>query len=155
MPALLQEMREDMLPTPSATLSVEAILKLIYKSDQNDWIYSDEKGLYVYRPNPDITIQKQYEPDQVDREFHEDWSSKFSDTTAFRSIHKFFYRATPIGREFLIAVDGYRMYIPLPKSAMVLVITKNQYEFGQLINHFNPYGESYDEYLRRAGISVV
>ena len=107
-----------------------------------------------FKANPDITVHRQTYDPPTDQ-FHEDWSSSFPDPVAYRAIHEVKYRNTMVHEEFLVSVDGHRMYIPLPKSPMALHIRQSQYEFGRFVNNFNPWGDRYDEYLQRAGISVA
>ena len=107
-----------------------------------------------FEANPDITVHRQTYDPPTDQ-FHEDWSSSFPDPVAYRAIHEVKYRNTMVHEEFLVSVDGHRMYIPLPKSPMALHIRQSQYEFGRFVNNFNPWGDRYDEYLQRAGILVA
>jgi hypothetical protein len=137
----------------SAAPSVPEIINTVTSSNGSDWTYFENRSLYVYNDNPDITILHQ-ENTESEKEFHESWTRNFPDPVAYRAIHQIFYRTTIVAEEFLVAVDGYRMYIPLPKTAMDLKISMKQYKFGKLINHFIPLGERYDEYLRRAGITT-
>jgi hypothetical protein len=140
-------------PVSTGAPSTADIIDQILNSTESDWTYFDEKDLFVYKVNPEITIRRQ--PYQHDEDqFHESWSSSFPDPVAYRSIHELHYRGTPIHEEFLVSVDGHRMYIPLPKSPMDLKISESQYKFGELVNKVAHMGDRYEEYLGRAGISI-
>ena len=140
--------------TSSGASSIDIILEQIHRSRKDDWKYFDERGLFVLNANPDITIHRRESDSDLD-EFHEDWANGFPDPVAYRAIHEIKYRDTLIHEVVLVAVDGYRMYLPLPKSPMELQITQSQYSFARLVNQFNPYGNRFDEYLGRAGITVA
>ena len=134
-------------------MSVSDIVSQVLGSSKGDWTFFEEKGLYVCKLNPDITIvcsEVNYNSDT----FHEGWVAKFPDPVAYRETFEIRYRNTPVEERILVSVDGHRMQIPLPKSAVDLHISADQYRFGRLINEFQPWGRDFDDYLQRAGISV-
>lgn len=139
-------------PTLGAAMSVEDIVERIRNSDKSEWNYFDERDLFVYRADPRVTIQR--EGFEYDNPFHELWVTRFPDPVAYRAIHNVYLESTLIHEEHLVSVDGHRMYIPLPASPMKLEISDEQYRFGQFVNKFSPWGDRYDEYLTRAGITV-
>ena len=125
-------------------------------SNVNDWLFDDEEGNYTFKKDTGLTIKRDESENR--REFNEEWVKKFPDPIAYASYHKIFYNSSLIKKIFLVAVDGYRMYIPLPKIND-LTINKFQYQIGRIIN--NSYGESgkgiwyYDSYLSKAGIKII
>lgn len=145
--------RVNAQPLPIIAPSAQQLLTTVLESTQEDWEYFDDRGLYVFRDNPELTIHR---PEiDFDRDiFHEDWSSRFPDPVAYRSPHEIRWRDTPVKVITLVAVDGFRLELPLPRSPMELTITREQYHFARLINQFSGWRNRYDEYLRRAGLSV-
>lgn len=140
--------------SPPGARSIHDILKTILGSSEADWQYFDERGLFVLRANPEVVIKRR-EPNHDIDGFHEAWAESFPDPAAYRCTHEVLYKNTTIEETVLVAVDGYRMYLPLPQSPVDLTITLQQYAFGKLINHFTSQAERFDEYLQRAGITVA
>jgi hypothetical protein len=91
--------------------------------------------------------------DDFNKSFDEPWVKIYPDKSAFRVTYNLYYGMSFIKEELLIAVDGYRAYIPIPKSQTCLEITKDQYQFGKIINGM--YVNDFDDYLGRAKISIL
>jgi len=136
--------------------SLKSVIQKIMDSNINDWLFDDEEGNYTFKKDTGLIIKRDESENR--REFNEEWVKKFPDPVAYVSYHKIFYNSSLIKKIFLVAVDGYRMYIPLPKIND-LTINKFQYQIGRIIN--NSYGESgkgiwnYDSYLSKAGIKII
>ena len=135
--------------------SLKSITQKIIDSNVEDWIFDDEEGNYTFKKDTGLTIRR--DESENYREFEEEWVKKFPDPKAYVSYHRIFYNSSLIKKVFLVAVDGYRMYIPLPKTND-LTINKFQYQIGRIIN--DSYGGSgrgiwnYDSYLSLAGIKI-
>jgi len=133
--------------------SLKSIIQKIMESNVEDWIFDDTEGTYTFKKDTNLTIKRDDFEDR--REFEEGWVEKFPDPKAYVSYHRIFYNSSLIKKVFLVAVDGYRMYIPIPKMND-LTINKFQYQLGKIIN--DSYGSSgrgiwdYNSYLSRAGI---
>ncbi len=135
--------------------SLKAIIGKIMDSTIKDWMFNDEEGVYTHKKDTNLTIIR--DDFENNREFDEEWVKRFPDKKAFVSYHRIFYGSNLIEKVFLVAVDGYRMYIPLP-THKDLEINKFQYHVGKIINHLFGEGErlgNYDSYLDRAGINVT
>ena len=136
--------------------SLKLIIQKIVDSNVNDWLFDDEEGTYTFKKDTCLTIRR--DEFENDREFKEEWAKRFPDQKAFVSYHKIFYNSSLIKKVFLVAIDGYRMYIPIPEVNN-LTINKFQYQIGKIIN--DSYGGSgkgiwpYDSYLSRAGIKII
>lgn len=127
----------------------------IITSKPEDWIYDDALGLYVYKNDIKITIQSDREGilNDSDDEFYEPWLEKYSDSKGHKSIFFFRFNGVIIDTFYTVAVDGYRQLIPYPESINNLVITQEKENIARILNI--PYsGYDFDEYLRRAGISI-
>jgi hypothetical protein len=138
---------------PAGSPSITDILNTIIRSNKADWQYFDERGLFVFKTNPEIAIRRREADHDVDG-FREAWTESFPDPAAYRCVHEVLYKNTPIQEAVLVAVDGNRMYLPLPQSPVDLTITPQQYAFSKLVNQFTSQLERFHEYLRRAGITV-
>lgn len=124
----------------------------ILSSDVEDWIYDDEKSLYIYKQNLSITIignEMDYGEDGL---FYEDWVMNFPNKEARKKTYELCYNGVEIETFYTVYVDGIRMAIPYPKLDD-MSITKEQYGIGNIVNIPNA-GYGFDEYLRRSNITV-
>jgi hypothetical protein len=133
-------------------MTFEEFERIIFESKSNDWIFNDSEGAYIYKKDLNVRIQRKEEDELDERKFKEKWTEKFPDRNAYRQEYALFYGSSYCGYQLLIAVDGFRAYIPIPKSSGELKITKKQYSFGKIINDLNR--DELDQYLKMGGISV-
>lgn len=133
-------------------MNYDDFIKKIVQSNPNDWLYDDDLGLYILKTDINISILSDRSNEQND-EFYEKWVEKFPDPKGYRRRFFLRYLGNIIESFYTVAVDGYRMLIPYPKSAIDLIISKKQYDIGNIINI--PYsGYGFDEYLTMAGIEI-
>lgn len=137
---------------PPAELSAADVMRRVLGSAPSDWQHFEAEELFVYQPDLHLTIAATGGDDNA---FDEPWVREFSDPRAFRFVYEVRWSATPIRRITLIAVDGHRVLLPLPRSSNRPTITDEQDRFARLMNGFMPYGPRYAEYRDRAGIQVV
>jgi hypothetical protein len=130
----------------------ESILRLIGESSPSDWNYYDPEAKYYFKKDVQLFIDRH--PVERNNQFPEAWAHEFPDRSAHAVKFTIYYGATPITDVWTVEVDGSRSYIPYPKSAKVLTISKWQYAFGRVVNIANGTYD-YDGYLHRAGISIV
>lgn len=83
--------------------------------------------------------------------FAEEWATKVSHDPVQSYYYDFVYDRALIERFILVAVDGNRALIPLPKSRAVLKITQLQYVIGEIANKKT---EDFVDYLGRTGVQV-
>ncbi|MBU2615535.1 MAG: hypothetical protein KKC19_00330 [Nanoarchaeota archaeon] len=105
--------------------SLKLIIQKIIGSTAKDWIFDDTEGTYIFKKDTNLTIKR--DDFENGRSFDEEWVKKFPDSKAYVSYHKIFYNSSLIKKVFLVAVDGYRIYIPLP-HIKDLTINKIQYK---------------------------
>lgn len=129
--------------------SMSNIEEKIVDSDVDDWKTDDEK-IYIFEKDVAIRIERSSFEEYTD--FNESWAAGFSDPNARKFSVTIFYESSPINREYIVAVDGYRIDIPLP-DFHDHTITEFQYRLGEILNIVG--GWDYDRYLRRAGIRVI
>jgi len=129
----------------------DEFMKTMTESAPDEWRCYDDLGLYVYLN--DIRISILSDRPEEEEEFRESWVERFPDRTAYRRRFFLRYNGVVIDTFYTAAVDGWRMYIPYPRRPE-LTITQQQYRIGRILN-IGPYASSFDEYLRRAGITVL
>jgi len=138
----------------SKPMSIENIEKLVIGSNANDWDFTDENGTYTYKNDVNLVIKRS--KDDEGREFAEEWAEVglHKGITAHYDIY---YGISFIKKIYMVAVDGYRAYIPYPKSRTELSINLFQYKFGKIINDCYEYAwgkNNFDNYLRRLKIKI-
>ncbi|EFM10156.1 conserved hypothetical protein [Paenibacillus curdlanolyticus YK9] len=123
----------------------------IQHSTPEDWIINDEFGTYVYKDNLSITIKREEVDFSDSGRFYEEWTERFPDKKAYKQRFLLCYNQTIVEDFYTVAVDGFRSNIPYPKLPE-MTITEAQFKIGQIINSIG--GHSFEEYIKRAGISV-
>ena len=134
-----------------ASASVAALRKTVTESSPTEWQYDDDRGVYVFGPDARFQI-RQIRNDEPEG-FVEPWVQRFPDPAAFRDIYELYYDNNYVEKYVFVAVDGFRMSIPLPKSSTELEVGHDLYSVGTIINLKNA-PRDYDEYLARAGIRI-
>nr|BFD58106.1 hypothetical protein CKG001_02130 [Bdellovibrio sp. CKG001] len=121
----------------------------IYGSSASDWLYDDDKGIYTFKNDLNITIRA--DRSDIDRSFTEPWHQGLPDPTAYRTIYELYYGSSYVDYELVVNVDGGRASIPLPEEGYGNPwITTDQKAFGEIIDRLN----TLSEYLRRCNVSV-
>lgn len=133
-------------------MNIHEFKKIIIESSIEDWTFDEDMGRYVYLNDLSITMKRVDEPEF---DFDEDWIKNFiHHPTATRLIVELCYNGVAVERFFTASVDEYRMHIPYPNHKD-LTITNEQYCIGRKINLLEcSQIDSYDDYLKRAGIKV-
>ena len=132
--------------------SIGGVKNKIFNSIPDNWIYDDNSGIYTLKE--DVQIQIRQNRSEESGDFSEEWVKSFPDNSAYWDKHSLYYNNNKIGEYNFIAVDGYRMSIPLPKSTRELSITREMYSLGKIIN-MKHRGYDFDDYLSKAGITIV
>lgn len=91
-------------------------------------------------------------------EFQEDWANGFPDPHASSSHVDFFFHGALVCRQLYVTVDGGRVSLPVPERGenKELTVPAGYLKLVRLLNALEgPYADEYDEYLRRAQITVV
>ena len=132
-------------------MDYKKFIETIINSSIADWLYDDEFKRYVFTGNVSISIL-------TDREFYqdfcEDWTSNFSDPSGYINRFHLAFNGSIVETFYAIAVDGYRMLIPSPKTEG-MTISQKQYEIGKIINiPYTSVSDQYDEYLKIAAITI-
>lgn len=134
----------------SRSAETEAIMQKIGTSSPSEWMYYDPDATYSYKKDVNLRIER-HPP--TNSQFPEPWAHRFPDPSAYGGKFTIFYGSTPIEDHYAVDVDGGRCYIPFPRSAQDLTISRWQHSFGKIINIANG-SHDFDSYFRRAGITV-
>lgn len=129
--------------------TVESIKEKILESNIDDWRCDDADGTYIY--TKDIALQIERASFKEYTNFHEKWARKFADPDAQKFIVEIYYDSSLVKKEYIVAVDGCRINIPLPDRDS-LSISEFQYKLGAILNIVG--GWDYNKYLNRAGVTV-
>jgi hypothetical protein len=129
------------------------VLAKIAASSKEDWVINHDETERTYKG--DLNIRIVNEPVEVvgsETEFNEPWVvglGHYYHPT--RRLFTVYYGNSFVKAVHTVAVDGFRAYIPYPKSADELVITDWEYRFAQVIQ---PTFDNLDSYLERVHIRV-
>lgn len=126
------------------------IQNILSEGNPSDWLYFDELGVFTYKKDVDLRITRSR--DERNTSFNESWAVSHPDPNATKVFFTVYYNQSPVYQEMLIDIDGCRATLPLPD------LTTNQvslasYQFASIVNGNR--GNRLDEYLQRAGLSVV
>jgi hypothetical protein len=132
----------------------------IAASSREDWLKNHTGDELTYKGDLHIRIvsiprtvfgsETEFDT-ELGTEFSEAWAQNIGVHAPERKVFTIYYSNSFVEDIHTVAVDGFRAFIPYPKSAEDLVISDWQYRFARLIQ---PPQNQLDEYLRRAGIRV-
>lgn len=136
------------------TTTKDQVLDQIMRSQPEDFDYNDETGEFFYSRDIKLKIVLDYDTDEI---FIEPWMNCFAKEDGMRLPVYIYYEGTRVFDVLCIYVDN-RHRIPIPKSINNLTISDFAYHLGLIINHplkrTNPSWDTFDNALRRAGISI-
>lgn len=122
-------------------------LKIIENSSKNEWNYNSTSNEWNYINNLDIRIKKLDSEDNSI--FNEKWATRHPDNKAYRVYYEIHYKNVIIEEIMLVAVDGYRAQLPLPKQGTNL-ISRKDYKIACLFED----RENLHEYIKRSNLIV-
>lgn len=131
-------------------MTYEKAKEMVLSNSFDKWVYFDEYGEYVLKSDVNLRIVRKdidFDNDIFDGE---DWATKHPDSKAYKIFFSVFYNNSRIDDFMLVAVDGMRATIPMPR-VNTTVISKEDYQFAQAVNID---GKRLDEYIQRSGLSV-
>lgn len=130
-------------------MTYNELKEIISISRKEDWLFNDERGIYIYKNNLAVRIKRRDIDFDFDKFAGEDWATQHPDPTAYRVVYEIYYGSSFIEEKLLVSVDGHRATLPLPKVNTVLV-SQADYHFASIIDQLN----TLDEYMSRAGLEV-
>ena len=145
--------------------SIPKLQQMIDESEPGDWpkqvgpigtVETDDpyhQQVWVYEHDVNLRIER---GQTVNKDFREEWNETFPSHENDQSeAYWVFYGATPVERQTIVAVDGYRAYIPLPdrpdSEEDTWAISSYQDSFGEIVNQDY---RAYRDHLDRAGITI-
>ena len=95
-------------------MTIDEIYEILVSTSAEDWIHSDELNAFTYKC--DVMLRIQQRPvDYNDNFADEDWAVNHPCADAYRVVYDVFYGMSFIATKLLIAVDGGRARLPMPK----------------------------------------
>jgi len=132
--------------------SRQYILRTVFDSIKSDWEYDDHLSEFIYVPDFKLRIVE-FTQRGEGRDFTEGWMKGFPNKKGMMHNYAIYYLNLRIYDFTMIFCDGYRYLLPMPKSALNLVITKEQYALGKIMENAGMY-DNLEQGLRVAGITV-
>jgi hypothetical protein len=84
------------------------------------------------------------------KDFHKQWATNHPNKNAKSINFTIMYGDSYVDEKMLVAVDGYRAMLPLPKSVKEPIVKKEDVNFAKFVDN----GGRVAEYLKRSGISI-
>lgn len=123
--------------------------KAIRNSTKADWLFNDERGIYTFKNDLNLRIQRKEINFDFDRFGGEDWATHHPDPIAYRETYEIYYGASFVKEKLLVSVDGHRATLPLPRINTTIV-SYEDYHFAEIVDQLN----TLSEYMERAGLKV-
>jgi hypothetical protein len=128
------------------------VLAKIGASNKEAWVINPNETERTYKGDLNIRIvDERGEVVESETRFNAPWAQGLGHDSPKRQVFTIYYGNSFVKAVHMVAVDGYRAYIPYPKAANELVITDWEYRFAQIIQ---PLFDNLDSYLERARIKV-
>ena len=125
------------------------LLRIIRESDKEDWLFNDERGIYTYKGDLNIRIERRDSDLQGDKFTGEDWATNHPDPNAYRVIYELYYGSSFVEEKLLVSVDGHRATLPLP-DIKTGEVDPEDYHFAEIVDQLN----NLSEYKKRSGLKV-
>jgi hypothetical protein len=136
-------------------MTYDEVLATIAGSSKQDWVKDKRGHHWTYKSNLNIRLKDStHEEFGGDNDYKEPWIDRLGRYPSKRVCFTIYYGNSYLKDVYMVAVDDYGAYIPYPRSAQDLVITRWQYQFAKLVQ---PFDDDYtlNSYLDRAGIHVA
>ncbi len=130
-------------------MTYDELMVIIDESERDDWLFSDERGVYTFKHNLNVRIQRREIDHEWDKFTDEDWATKHPDPTAYRVTYEIYYGASFVKEVLMVSVDGHRATLPLP-DRNTLKVSAQDYRFAQIVDQLG----TLEEYMRRSGLEV-
>lgn len=128
-------------------MNYDEVMATIAASNKDDWVKDGREHNWTYKGNLSIRLVDTTEEGLGAREFNEPWAQGVGSEPPRRINFTIYYGNSFVRDVALVDVDGGRAYLPTPKSADELRITRWQYRFARIVQ---PPFDQLDSYLERA-----
>lgn len=118
---------------------------------KDDWemLSLNCKDTVYYKKNVNLRFEIEYNEAGTHRErFEEPWANKHPHPNATSYWCRLYYGSTLIDTYILVSVDGGRALLPLPQTAVDLIINPLIYKVAQLFDSMG----TLNQYIRRSGL---
>ncbi|RXJ78063.1 hypothetical protein CRV03_03580 [Arcobacter sp. F155] len=123
--------------------------EVIKDSTKADWLFNDERGIYTFKNDLNLRIQRKEIDFDFDKFGGEDWATRHPDPTAYRETYEIYYGSSFVKEKLLVSVDGHRATLPLPKIN-TNIVSYEDYHFAEIVDQLN----TLSEYMERAGLKL-
>lgn len=137
----------------------ENIERVILESDPvTDWRghTDNERSVYTYASDVNLRFEMLNDERGIQCEdFREPWANKFPDHRATGYWCNLFYSSTQIDRYILVAVDGARALLPIPKHVSSSLVSMEVMPIEYKVAQIHDTIKSLDKYMTMAGLRVA
>ena len=130
-------------------MEYDQLITIVLGSNREDWLFSDERGIYTFKHDLNIWIKRKDIDFERDKFEGEEWATRHPDPRAYREIYEIYYASSYIEEKMLVSVDGHRASLPLPQIGTNKV-RREDYLFARIVDQLG----TLDEYMGRAGLEV-
>jgi hypothetical protein len=129
------------------------VMAKIGASTKEDWVLNHDETQRTYKGDLNIRIiDATQQVPNGDARVNEPWLQGLNlNHEPVRRVFDIYYGNSFVSSVNMVAVGGFRAYLPYPRSADRLVITHWQYKFAQIVQ---PATDELDSYLQRTHIQV-
>ncbi|MDP8209299.1 MAG: toll/interleukin-1 receptor domain-containing protein [Candidatus Stygibacter australis] len=131
----------------NSRISKSEILEMIYQNPFPNWECYDDESTFILKEDINLKIVR----DDFDnrRPFNEKWATSHPDKMAYANYYFVYYNNNLVDKFLLVAVDGNRAELPLPKSG-TNIIKKEFYLKAKAVDILG----TLDEYIDRSKLIV-
>ncbi len=156
----------------------QEVMLLLAETNAGDWhvlhdVQRQDDGHWyraVYKPDFTLAVEwgavPSFNRGDPDREFEEDWSRKFPDTSARMYLVEVIFNGGIVHQSHFASVDGGRGYVPVPKPHVIdddkgeavrdyYYASAQDVALTRLIHDLTEKSPSFDFYMERSGIRVI
>lgn len=126
-------------------MNYEELQEIFRTTVKDEWLFNDERGIYTYKNDLNLRIQRREIDFDSDKFQGVNWANKFPNPVAYRTIYEIYYGASFIKEKLLIAVDGFRATLPLPKIGTNFIKSED-YRFAKIVDQ----SSTLDDYMKIA-----
>ncbi len=138
----------------SVSVAYPKIVDFVLDSNPaSDWkvTRNDFKDVAVFTRDINLRIEHSHEASGIhSNDFREGWANQFPDPYAHSLYYDIYYGMSLLDQIVLVAVDGGRAVLPLPKTQTDLQVSKFAYQVAKIFDNFN----TVDEYIQKAGLTI-
>jgi hypothetical protein len=135
----------------------EQILRTVMASQPTDWarVTTNARTVVSFKNDANLRLQIKYSGERIQcDDFRESWATRHADPSATGYSCELFYGATLVERFILVAVDGGRALLPIPKRALSHAAPDSVLPLDyQIARIFDTTG-NLDDYLRWSGLRL-